>query len=71
MIWGMFMIVTHGISSVHGKVVLGQVSFHHEYRRPHIKTKCSTYLQDWSLNKMRSLDWKQLVGKIFHGNTYH
>ena len=25
--------------------------------------KCSTYLQDGCLNKMRSLDWKQLVGK--------
>ena len=26
--------------------------------------KCSTYLQDWCLNKMRSLEWKQLIGKI-------
>ena len=30
--------------------------------------KCSTYLQDKCLNKMRSLEWKQLVGKIIHGN---
>ena len=33
--------------------------------------KCSAYLQDWCLNKMRSLDWKQLVGRIIHGNTCH
>ena len=30
--------------------------------------KCSTYLQDWCLNKMRSQDWKQLVGKNIHGD---
>ena len=27
--------------------------------------KCSTYLQDWCLNKMRSQVWKRLVGKTF------
>ena len=26
-----------GISSVHGKELFGQLSFHHEYRRPHIE----------------------------------
>ena len=31
--------------------------------------KCSTNLQDWCLNKMRSQDWRRLVGKIFHGNV--
>ena len=25
--------------------------------------KCSTYLQNWCLNKMRSMDWRQLVGE--------
>ena len=25
--------------------------------------------KNWCLNKMRSLDWKQLVGKMIHGNT--
>ena len=33
--------------------------------------KCSTYLRNWCLNKMRSQDWKQLVGRINHGNTCH
>ena len=33
------------------------------------RNTCSTYLQDWCLNKMRSLDWEQLIGKIIHGNT--
>ena len=64
MIWGMFMSV-----SIHGKELPEQLSFHREYERSHAETKCSTYLQDWCLNKMRSLDWKQLVGKITHGNT--
>ena len=30
--------------------------------------KCSTYLQDWCPNKMRFLEWKQLIGKIIHGS---
>ena len=33
--------------------------------------KSSTYLQDWCLNKMRSQDWRRLVGRIIHGNTCH
>ena len=33
--------------------------------------KCSAYLQNWCLNKMRSQDWKQLVGRIIHGNMCH
>ena len=27
--------------------------------------------KNWCLNKMRSQDWKHLVGKIIHGNTCH
>ena len=33
--------------------------------------KSSTYLQDWCLHKMRSQDWRRLVGRIIHGNTCH
>ena len=33
--------------------------------------KCSAYLQDQCLNKMRSLEWKQPVGKNIHGNICH
>ena len=33
--------------------------------------KCSTYLRNWCLSKMRSQDWKQLVWRIIHGNICH
>ena len=33
--------------------------------------KCSTYVRDWCVNKMRSLDWKQLVGRIIRGSICH
>ena len=46
----------NGISSIHGKELPEQLSIHCEHKRSHIETKCSTYLQDWCLNKMRSLD---------------
>ena len=66
MIWGMFMTVKMESPVFKGKNVnpsqIQQISH---------SNKCSTYLQDWCLSKMRSLDWKQLVGKIIHGNTCH
>ena len=62
-------VCNNGISSIHGKELPEQLSFHPEYKKISHWNKCSTYLQDWCLNKMRSLDWKQLVGKIIHGNT--
>ena len=30
--------------------------------------KCSTYLRNWCPNKMRSMEWKQLIGKTLHGS---
>ena len=32
--------------------------------------RCSTYLQNWCPNKMRSMEWIQLIGVILHGNIY-
>ena len=68
MMWGMFMSVTLESAVFHGKELLGQLSFHHEYKRPHIETNVRHICKNWCLNKMRSLEWKQLVGKIIHGN---
>ena len=36
-------------------------------RRLHNET-IVRHLQDWCLNKMRSMEWRQLFGKILHGN---
>ena len=58
----------NGISSIHGKELPEQLSIRCEHNRSHSSNTCSTYLQDWCLNKMRSQDWKQLVGRIIHGN---
>ena len=33
--------------------------------------RSSTHLQNWCPNKMRSMEWKQLIGKIIHGNICH
>ena len=32
--------------------------------------RCSTYLQNWCPNKMRSMERRQLIAKILHGNIY-
>ena len=48
-----------GISGIHGEELLRQMAFHQEYKRPHNETKCSTHLQNWCLNNMRSM------GKLF------
>ena len=52
----------NGISGLHGKELPEQLSFHRKYNRSHTQNKCSTYLQDCCLNKMRSLDWKKWLG---------
>ena len=59
----------NGISSIHGKELPEQKSVHHEHNRSHTQTNVRQICKDWCLSKMRSLDWKQLVGKIIHGNT--
>ena len=51
-----------------GKELPKQLSLHIEYGQISHSNKCSTYLQNWCLNKMRSQDWKQLVGRIIHGD---
>ena len=32
--------------------------------------KCSTHLRNWCPNKMRSMEWKQLIVKTLHGSIY-
>ena len=69
MIWGMFMTVT-----MESAVFMGKNYADNQHSIKNILkisqwNKCSTYLQDWCLNKRRSLDWKHLVGIISHGNT--
>ena len=50
----------NGISGIHGKALPEQLSIRCEHNRSH-SNKCSTYLQDWCLNKMIFLwsgnDW--------------
>ena len=43
------------ISVIHGKALLRQSAFHQKYKRSHIENECSTYLQNWCPNKMRSM----------------
>ena len=38
MIWRVFSVCNIGISRIHGKELLRQLSFHHEYKRLHIET---------------------------------
>ena len=71
MIWGMFMSVTLEPAVFMGKNYLNNRHSITNIRKFSFLNTCSTYLRDWCLNKMRSLDWKQLVGKIIHGNTCH
>ena len=57
-----------GISSIHGNELLGQSSFHHEYKRSHIETKCFDLSTRLVSAKDEISEWKQLVGRIVHGN---
>ena len=63
----MFMSVTLESSVCMGK----NCSFYQKYKRSHNETNVRTYLQNWCPNKMRSVERKQLIGKIVHGNTRH
>ena len=45
----------NGISSIHGKELLGQLSFHHKYERSHIET---------NVRHIYKIGWE-----IIHGNT--
>ena len=70
MIWRMFMAVTLESAVFMGRITKTIVI---SLRIPQIShsNKCSTYLRNWCQNKMRSQVWRQLVGKIIHGNTCH
>ena len=59
MIWEMFIAVTMESAIFMGK----------NFRQISHLNKCSTYLRNWCLNKMRSQDWRQLVG-INHSWKY-
>ena len=60
-------LVTLESAVIHGQELLRQSAFHQEYKRSHNCNKCSTYLQNWCPNKMRSMEWKQLnwLGRFF------
>ena len=55
-------------SDIHGKEFPGQSKFHYEYNRSHPEEKCSTYLQNWWANKMRSPMWNKIHWENTHGN---
>ena len=69
MIWGMFMTVTMEAAGVMGKNYLNNCQS--IANTTDLSLKCSTNQQDWCQSKVRSRDWRQLVGKIIHGNTCH
>ena len=55
-----------GISSIHEKELPEQLSIYREHNRSHTQTnKCSTYLQDWCLSKMRSQVGNNWLGESF------
>ena len=70
MIWRIFMAVTMESAVFMGKNYQTVVI---PLRIPQIShsNKCSTFLRNWCQNKMRSQVWRQLVGRIIHGNTCH
>ena len=61
----------NGISSIHGKDLPEQLSIHCEHDRSHTEANVRHIYDIGVRNKMRSQDWKQLVGRIIHGNTCH
>ena len=67
-IWGMFMSSTLESSVFMWKNYSDNwLAFHQEYKRSHNETNVR-HLRNWCPNKMRYMAWKQLVGKIIHGN---
>ena len=71
MIWGMFMAVTMESAVFMGKNYQNNCHTIENTTDLTFKNKCSTYLRNWCLSKKRSQDWKQLVGRIIHGNICH
>ena len=69
MIWVMFMAVT--MESGGWERITWTIVCPLWTRQISHSNKCSTYLRNWCLSKMRSQDWKQLVGRIIHGNICH
>ena len=66
---GIFMSVTLESAVFMGKNYLNNCHSIANTKNLTLKQMFDIYLQDWCLNKMRSLDWKQVIGKIFLGNT--
>ena len=68
MIWEMFMVATMNAATFMGKISwimkipswIPQISHWRE---------CSTYLQDWWANKIRSSMWVRFIGEEIHGNN--
>ena len=52
-----------GISGIHGKELVGQLSFHQDYKRSHNETNVRQISTNSVLNKMRSLEWKTIGWK--------
>ena len=71
MTWGMFLAVTMESAVFMGKNYLNNCQSIVNTTDLTHSNKCSTYLRDWCLSKMGSQDWKQLVGRIIHGNICH
>ena len=66
---GMFMSVTMESAVFMRKKLPEQLSIHREHNRSHTQTNVRHIYEDWCLSKMRSQVWRQLVGKIIHGNS--
>ena len=69
-IWGMFMAVTMNSATFMGKTFQDNQNSSSNTTDLTLK-KCSTYLQNWWANKMRSSMWIRFVGKNKHGNICH
>ena len=69
-IWGMFMAATMNAATFMGKNFLDNQNsiMNTTYL---ILKKCSTYLQNWWANKMRSSMWIRFIGKNIHGDDCH
>ena len=69
MIWEMFMAVTMESATLLGKNF--QDNCRSIANTADLTLKCSIYLQDWCLSKMRSQMWIRLIGTNTHGNICH
>ena len=59
-----------GISSIHEEESYGQLTFHYKYKRHHNGKNI------WHIFQIRvwtrwDLEWRQLVGKVMHGNVFY